>query len=125
MSLSALFSIKPEYAEKIFSGKKKFEFRTKCCKKKIDKIMIYETSPVCKVVGEVSVLTILCDTPQNIWEQTKKYAGIEYKRYMDYFSNRKVAYAYVLDKPVRYENALSLENYNISSAPQSYIYLKA
>lgn len=122
--LNALFSIKPQYAERIFSGKKRFEFRTTVCKKQIDKIIIYETSPTSKIVGEVSVLEILKDTPQKIWEKTKGYAGIEHEAFSDYFSKREIAYAYVLANPIKYENPKSLKELNISAPPQSFIYIK-
>lgn len=121
---NALFSIKPEYVKRIFSGEKHFEFRTSACKRQISKIIIYETSPVSKIVGEVSVLRILKDSPDRLWEQTKSYAGIDYESYSKYFSGRDFAYAYVLDNPIKYENPKSLMDYNISAPPQSFIYLE-
>ena len=45
---SILLSINPEYAEKIMDGSKKFEFRKRKCKRRVDKIIIYSTSPVKK-----------------------------------------------------------------------------
>ena len=120
--LSAIFSIKPEYVEKIFSNEKKFEFRTIVCKKQIKKILIYETSPMSKIVGEVLVSEILKDTPENIWERTKGYAGIDYSSYMNYFKNHKYAYAYVLNTPVKYKKPINLTDYNIHSPPQSFVY---
>ena len=37
---SILLSIKPDYVEKIFSGDKKYEFRTRISKEPVDKIYI-------------------------------------------------------------------------------------
>ena len=122
--LDAVFAIKPKYVEKIFSGEKRFEFRTTICKKQINKMIIYETSPTSKIVGEVFVSKILKDTPENIWSQTKEYAGINYDSFMEYFKNRKTAFAYSLEKPFKYDNPKPLSDYNIQSAPQSYIYMK-
>lgn len=124
MLLNAIFSIKPKYAEKIFSGEKKFEFRTKICKHAIDKIIIYETSPVCMVVGEVCVTGIIKDSPSKLWNETKQFAGIEYNSFMEYFKNKKTAFAYVLSTPIKYEKHYKLSEFNIYTAPQSYIYLK-
>lgn len=121
--LNALFSIKPEYVMRIFSGEKRFEFRTTVCKKTISKIIIYETSPVSKIVGEVSVLNILKDTPEKIWNLTCKNAGIEKSAFMKYFNNRDFAYAYILSNPIKYDRQISLSELNISSAPQSYLYI--
>ena len=64
--LNAIFAIKPKYVEKIFSGEKRFEFRYTVCKQQINKIVIYETSPISKIVGEVSVSKVLKYTPENI-----------------------------------------------------------
>lgn len=119
-----VMAIKPSFVRYIFSGEKHYEYRTTVCKKQIDKIIIYETSPTSKIVGEVSVLKILKDTPANLWNQTKNYAGIDYESYFSYFKDREIAYAYVLEDPVKYKNPKSLSEYNITSAPQSFIYLK-
>lgn len=121
--LNALFSIKPKYVNRIFSGEKKYEFRTTVCKKNISKIIIYETSPISKIVGEVYVSNILKDTPEKIWNKTYKNAGIEKNKFMKYFENHKFAYAYVLENPVKYDRQISLQELNISSAPQSYLYI--
>lgn len=50
-----LLSIKPEYANRIFDGSKKYEFRKHLPQKKIDKIVVYSTDPVQRVIGEVEV----------------------------------------------------------------------
>lgn len=71
-----LISIKPEFVVSIMDGKKKYEFRKMACKKSVDKIVIYSTSPVSKVVGEADVETVLIDTPDKIWQETKEQAGI-------------------------------------------------
>ena len=46
-----LLSINPEHVENILDGTKKYEYRKKSCKKDIDRIVIYSTHPVKKVVG--------------------------------------------------------------------------
>ena len=43
-----LLSIKPEYVNKIISGKKKYEFRKFHCREGIDTIVIYATAPMKK-----------------------------------------------------------------------------
>ena len=121
--LSALFSINPQYAEQIFDGKKLFEFRKQKCKRTINKMVIYETSPISKIIGEVDVLDILEDTPENIWNITSKNSGISLDFFNSYFKNRKVAYAYVLSNPVIYKKPICLKELNIKAAPQSYIYI--
>ena len=50
-----LLSINPRYVEKILSGEKKYEFRTRIAKRKVDSILIYSTAPVKRVLAEVTV----------------------------------------------------------------------
>ena len=72
-----LLSINPEHVENILSGTKKYEFRKVQCKETVDKIVIYSTYPVMKVVGEVDVLDILVNSPDVVWNEPSKYAGIK------------------------------------------------
>lgn len=119
-----IFAIKPKYVEKIFSCEKRFEYRTSICKQKIKKMIIYETSPVSKVVGEVLVQEVLKDTPKNIWNKTKEFAGIDEKSFFEYFKNREYAYAYVLKSPTKFQFPRQLEEFGITAAPQSFVYVK-
>ena len=48
-----LMSIKPEYVKKIFDGTKKYEYRKTKCKIKPTKIIVYASTPVKKVVGDI------------------------------------------------------------------------
>jgi len=61
-----LISINPEYVEKILSGEKKYEFRKINPKRKVDKLIIYETYPLMKVVAEAEVKTTLYDSLETI-----------------------------------------------------------
>ena len=78
--MKVLLSIKPQYAERIFAGKKKYEYRKSVFKRDdIDTIVVYVTKPVGKVIGEFKIDEILEDTPNVIWKKTKSYSGIEKK----------------------------------------------
>lgn len=118
-----LLSIKPEYADKILDQTKKFEYRKNRCKFNIDTIVIYSTHPVMRVVGEVEVLCILEDSPDNIWKGTKDFSGVSKKFFDSYFQNSPKAVAYKLGKIKRYRHPMHLHDFGIKSAPQSFIYL--
>jgi predicted transcriptional regulator len=120
---SILLSIKPDYVEKIFSGDKKYEFRTRISKEPIDKIYIYATTPVKKVVGEAVVEATISASPTAIWEQTKSAAGITRRFFRKYFHGKKHAYAYKLGKVIEYKQPLDLQTLGLSQAPQSFVYL--
>ena len=118
-----LISINPEHVENIFNGSKKYEYRKIRCKQDIDKIIIYSTYPIMKVVGEAKVEKILEESPDNIWEETKKYSGIDLKFYQKYFKDRSKAIAYKLTNIKKYNDPKELSSYGIKAAPQSFIYV--
>ena len=83
--VKALLSVKPEYAEKILSGEKIYEFRRRIFKRKdVDILVIYATRPQCRVVAEARIGGIMESTPEDIWKRTNRYGGISHDRFMDY-----------------------------------------
>lgn len=96
MMYTILLPIHPDHVKNIFNGTKRYEFRKRICKKPVDRILIYSTSPVMKVMGEAEIEDILVDTLEIIWERTKEKAGID-KRFFDrYYAGRNQAVAYKL-----------------------------
>lgn len=120
---SILLSINPEYVERIFAGSKKYEFRKRLANKTVDKILMYSTAPIMKVVGEAEVVKTISSSPTALWEYTKKFAGISRDKYRKYFKGCKVAYAYQLGKIIQYDPPKELSEFNINLPPQSFIYL--
>lgn len=122
--MQALMSIKPEYVEKIFNETKKYEYRKTKPTYNINKIIIYSTSPIKKVVGEITIKNIIIDTKENIWNKTQKHSGTTKKFYDKYFYDKEIAIAYEIDKIIIYENPKELIDFGIKNAPQSFIYIK-
>ena len=118
-----LLSINPEYVEKILSGEKEFEFRKNRCKFDADKMVIYCTSPVMKVVGEADIVEIIEDTPSIVWKKTRSKAGISKDFYDSYYSGRSKSVAYKLANVKKYKRPRTLKSFGIYSAPQSFVYL--
>ena len=119
-----LMSIKPEYVDKIFSGEKKYEYRKRLCKEKIDTIIVYSSSPIQKVVGELKIKQVLYDKKNVIWNKTNKYGGITKIKYDNYYENCGYVVAYEIEKAVLYNKPKDLKDYNLKAAPQSYVYIK-
>lgn len=119
-----LMSIKPEYVEKIFNGTKKYEYRKRKCKKNIDRIIVYSTNPIKKVVGELVIEDILEDNKNVIWEKTKLYSGIVKEKYDYYFNNQDTAVAYKIKSYKLYDTKKELSDFNVKTSPQSYIYIE-
>ncbi len=122
---SILLSVNPEYVDKIFAGSKKYEYRKRLAIKTVDKILIYSTAPVMKVVGEAQVIETISASPTALWECTKKFAGISREKYRKYFKGCKVAYAYRLGQVIQYDPPKELGEFNVNLPPQSFIYLSA
>lgn len=119
-----LMSIKPEYVDEILSGRKKYEYRKiKAKRPNIDKIIIYCTAPVMRVVAEIEVLEIIENSPEIVWKKTKNHAGISKKKYDEYFENKDIAFAYKLGNIIKYDQPKKLKEIGVNYTPQSFIYI--
>ena len=123
--MKILLSIKPIFANKIFDGEKKFEFRRTLFKNRnVNKVVVYASSPVQKVIGEFEIATILSEEVNSLWEKTKEFSGIEKSFYLDYFKGKSTAHAIGIKKAKLYKEAYDLgEKYGVHP-PQSFLYLK-
>ncbi|MBE5924676.1 MAG: hypothetical protein E7271_09465 [Lachnospiraceae bacterium] len=119
-----LLSINPEHVENIMNGTKKYEFRKKACKRHVDKILIYSTNPIMRVVGEAEVEDVLIDNPETIWKKTEKKSGIDKAFFDKYYEDREQAVAYKLKNVIKYIKPKKLIEYGISCAPQSFRYVE-
>ena len=119
--MKAILSIKPQFVEEIVAGRKKFEYRKSVFKQPVEKVYIYSSAPVSKVVGEFQPVAVLSGTPAEVWTQTKQYAGVKKGFYDEYFRGKTTAYAIVIQNLVMYEEALPLPKG--VKAPQSYLYI--
>lgn len=57
--MNIVISINPEYVNKIIKETKKVEYRTRIPKNSVQKLIIYETAPIKKVVAEAEIVEIL------------------------------------------------------------------
>ncbi|MCL5769684.1 ASCH domain-containing protein [Acinetobacter sp. ANC5681] len=123
--MKVLLSIKPEYADKILSGEKRFEFRKSIFKRDgIRTVIIYATMPVGKVIGEFEIETILSDRPDSIWDRTSQSSGITKDFFDSYFSERSKAYAIEVKSTKKYSIPQDLSEIKIGlKAPQSFAYV--
>lgn len=118
-----LLSINPQHVENIMQGKKIYEFRKTQCKRKVDKIVIYSTSPIMKVIGEADVEDVLIGKPGQIWRITRKKSGIKKDFFDSYYKDKSQAIAYKLCNIIRYEEPKMLIDLGITCAPQSFQYI--
>ena len=118
-----LISINPKYVNSIINKTKKYEYRRVLPKEDVSTLIIYSTSPIKRVIGEVEVLETLKLSKEELWNVTKDKSGISKEFYDEYFKEKEIAYAYKLGKVTVYEEPKLLSEYNIKCAPQSFVYL--
>ena len=120
-----LMSIKPQFVEKIRRGEKKFEFRRVLPKhQEVDRIVVYASKPVGKVVGEISVAGYLTLTVEEMWDATKDISGLTREEFFNYFHGKKNAHAIAIESYQDYEQPLPLDVLLPGKTPpQSYCYL--
>lgn len=123
--MNVLLSIKPKYAEKIVKGKKKYEFRRAIFKRDdIERVYIYSSSPVCKIIASFRIEQILEDSPEKIWKLCQKYAGISKKDFFAYFTNSDVAFAIKICDVDGFQEPINPYNINKDfKPPQSFYYV--
>jgi predicted transcriptional regulator len=123
--MKVLLSIKPEFAERIFDGSKKFEFRKAIFKnQEIKTVVVYASSPMQKVIGEFEIDSIINDSLSGLWQKTKRFAGIHEDYFYQYFAKREIGYAIKIKKTKKYRKPLCLKKDFNLTPPQSFLYLK-
>lgn len=123
--MKVVLSIKPEFANKIFDGSKKFEFRKAIFKNcDVKSVIVYASSPVQKVIGEFEIGKIFNDNLENLWDLTKEYAGITEDYFYEYFSEREKGFAIQIKHMEKYENPKCLKTDFNLHPPQSFAYVR-
>jgi len=75
------------------------------------------------VVGEVALLEVIEDLPDNVWSLTSQEAGITRGFFDKYYENKEKAFAFKLGEVTKYNEPLDLSDLGINAAPQSFIYI--
>jgi len=94
-----LLSIRPKYAERIFTGTKTVELRRirpKIMESNI--VLIYVTSPVKSFSGVCKVEKILSEKPNNLWHLIKNRAGVSREEFDNYYKGANEAFAISFNK---------------------------
>ena len=122
--MKVLLSIKPEYVDKIISGEKKFEYRKRIFKEKVDTVVVYSTMPVGKIVGEFKIEEIINDTPDNIWSLTSHHSGVSEVFFMEYFDKCSEGFALKIKDIELYNTPIDPKKRKMHfTPPQSFMYV--
>ena len=123
--MNVILSIKPQFCKFIFDGVKRYEYRKRVFKRTdIDKVYVYASSPICKVIGYFTVDGIINDTVSRVWDMTHEYGGIGRGYYDSYFNGRDMAHAIKIKDVVKLDTPIDpkkvIKNF---TAPQNYRYV--
>lgn len=121
LKTNIILSIKPQYVEEIIAGRKLFEFRKAIFKRKVAKVYIYASAPVCKVVGEFQPIDVIKGSPEIVWQRTQDFAGIKKEWYDIYYQGKTTAYAIAIKNLKIYQIPKELPFH----APQSFRYIES
>lgn len=120
----ALLSIKPKYVKEILNRNKKYEFRKTFFKRDVNKILVYATKPVGKIVCMLYVGDIIENDPKILWRDFNKFSGLEKKEFFAYFGNRVRGVAIEIKDVAEFSKPINptelIPNF---IAPQSWLYI--
>ena len=126
---SVLISLKPCYADLVFKGLKRVEFRRRIfvCEQ-VGDVFVYVTSPVKKLCGGFRIGEIWWGDPGDVWDSVSEFAGIMRQDFDTYFEGSKVAYALEIKDVWEYEESISLKTlrsrFSDFVVPQSWRYIR-
>jgi predicted transcriptional regulator len=121
-----LMSVKPKYAEQLFSGTKLVEIRKKFAKKWLGRrAVLYASRPQGALVGEATIDSITQGSPDDIWARFETSIGVSWDDFKDYTASAEDVSAILLSdiRPYRAPIPLDQIEYILQEdlrPPQSY-----
>jgi len=117
----ALFSLWPIYAEALWRGEKRYEFRrTHVSLQSGDRVLVYETRPISAITGEFLVGGVFYEAVPNLRKITGAGGGPgldEYLAAVEWASAIRVV------APIKYPNPRPLSEFGLAHPPLSYQFL--
>lgn len=87
---NALISIRPQYADQIFAGRKLIEIRRKAVRCSAGtSLWIYVTKPTAAVHGVVVIKRVEIEAPNVVWRRYGENLGIKRQAFLDYTDGAK------------------------------------
>jgi len=130
LNTKLLFSIQPQYSQKIMRGEKRFELRRKFSERwRGSRVNIYETAPTMALVGEALIHDVIRGGVEDIWVRFSEDLGCTKAEFDAYAHGLNEVYAIELDevKPYRsgfYLGTASAMLNEVLRPPQSYFTLE-
>ena len=121
--MDILLSIKPKWAALILEGKKTVELRKQWTKSDdIQRIYLYASSPVKKIVGWMELELAACESVDELKRDTEPYSQVPSEEFNSYFSGKETGWGLFIRRAVKIERPISL-NAVAERPPQSWMKL--
>lgn len=119
-----LITVQSEYASMIYAGYKTIELREQNPNVPIGTpCLIYEPLPIGRVTGYFTYVGSFSFDTICTKQSLLKKAGISYSRMRDYYAHQLIGVAWKIERPTPFPDAMSLADFNVFHAPQSYQYI--
>jgi len=94
-----LISVRPKFAEMIFSGGKTVELRRVCPKISVgDLALVYVSSPAKELQGAFEVGKIISASPLALWRKVGGKSGMNRRDFLAYFQGKTKAHALMIKR---------------------------
>lgn len=123
--MNVIMSIRPHFCQLILDGKKRYEYRKRAfTRSDVDRVYIYASKPISKIVGYFTIKRVIDDSPSMVWDMTHEDGGISKKYFLDYFKGHSVAYAIEIDEVVKLDTPIDPKSIIKGfTAPQNFMYV--
>ena len=118
-------SIRPRFCQMIFDGQKLYEYRKRVfARSDVDKVYIYASKPICRIVGYFTIMKVIKDSPLKVWRITKYDGGHAKDEFDSYFIGCNTAHAIEIDEVVKLDTPIKpKEVIKGFIPPQNFMYL--
>ncbi len=118
---SILLSIKPRFANDIYSHMKSIELRKRAPNvPRGTPVYMYETLPIGMVTGVFVFTGCIVEEKKYFWKHYGTLTCVTEEEFNKYYEKSFYACGWVIGKVVKFEKADTLEIFNVKKAPQSY-----
>lgn len=119
-------TIKHPFVEKIVSGVKAYEIRTRipCDLKAGDKVFVVQAASGGKIVLSFTVRSIVEGNPERLWECFNKDLGVVANEFFLYTRYREIVYLIEMESIERLSPPWTLEDLGLSWVPQWFTSVK-
>lgn len=120
-----MISIHPEFADAIFRGEKKVEFRKQNIPKHVEYVVLYVTAPESKITGYFSVKGIVDDHARALWDRYRNVSGTTEDFFFRYYGEHGIGRGILVDEVNILVNPIQLDDFIVGSKPpQSFTYVE-